>query len=885
MAADDGRRNGKGGCMATARILSGNIIKTMLRTRLGCCSALLAFSAFAADNLPPAAKTKVDYARDIEPLLTKRCYLCHGPQQQMSGLRLDRKDNTLTVVQPGNSAASRLIVMVAGADKAKKAMPPIGPRLTAAEIGLLRAWIDQGFEWPAPQNAKAPQPTHWSFRKVTRPDPPAVTDRAWPRNPIDNFILACLEKEGIAPSSEAPKSTLVRRLSLDLTGLPPTPQEVEEFLHDNRPDAYERLVDRLLDSAHYGEKWARYWLDLARYADSDGYEKDRSRPWAWRYRQWVIEALNRDLPFDEFTTEQLAGDLLAKPTIDTLIATGFNRNTLTNREGGTDPEQFRDEQVLDRAATVGTVWLGLTVGCAQCHDHKFDPISQKEFYQLSAFFNTQEEVNIPAPLPGEIGPYLAARPAYEQQRQALLDEYGIPALQADWETKLRYASDHPGEHQDWDFAYGELTHTVDSAKKVLFLDPAKRSEVQRVAMTDTLISSCGNLFPKDYCTSLKLGELRTKLNDLNSKSAQIGYAPVLLENDTPPKTYVHVKGDWREHGPEVAPNTPAILPPLPAAEASHDKPTRLTLARWLVSPDNPLTARVAVNRIWQELFGRGIVRTSEDFGTQGDRPTHPELLDWLASEFQSRGWSMKQMVRLIVTSSTYRQSSNARPEIAARDPENALLARQSRLRLPAELIRDEALSAAGLIDLRIGGPSVKPPQPKGVAELSYQSSVKWVDSTGPDRYRRGLYIHFQRTTPYPQLENFDAPSASLSCTRRDRTDTPLQALNLMNDPVFFEAAQGLAFRVMREVVSESGRGFRDRLNYAYAATLGRPPDAREAERMGKYFDETLRRLEQQPEAVAALFPNRIEGVPQVQAAAWVELSRVLLNLDEFITRE
>ncbi len=358
---------------------------------------------------------------------------------------------------------------------------------------------------------------------------------------------------------------------------------------------------------------------------------------------------------------------------------------------------------------------------------------------------------------------------------------------------------------------------------------------------------------------------------------QISYAPVLLENDAPPRTYIHLKGDWREHGAEVQPGTPAILPPLPAGE----KPTRLTLARWLVSPENPLTARVAVNHLWQELFGRGIVNTSEDFGTQGDKPTHPELLDWLASEFQRRGWSVKQMVRLMATSSAYRQSSNARPELEARDPENTLLARQSRLRLPAELIRDEALSAAGLLDLRIGGPSVKPPQPKGVAELSYQGSVKWVESAGADRYRRGLYIHFQRTTPYPQLTNFDAPNANLSCTRRERTDTPLQALNLMNDPVFFEAAQGLALRVLREAEG----GFRERLDYAFGVTLGRPANARETERLGKYFDDTLRGLGRQPETVTALFPNRMEGVPQLQAAAWVELSRVLLNLDEFITRE
>ena len=851
-------------------------MKHMFRRGIGCCAlAVLSLAGAPADNLPPAAKTKVDYSRDIEPLLSRRCYMCHGPQQQMSGLRLDRKDTALKVIQPGNSAGSRLIHMVAGTEK--KVMPPMGARLTTAEIGLLRAWIDQGVAWSAVETAKAAPPTHWSFRPVTHPSPPAVRDRAWPRNPIDNFILARLESEGIAPSPETSKATLIRRASLDITGLPPTPQEVDAFVRDNRPDAYERLVDRLLDSPHYGEKWARYWLDLARYADSDGYEKDRSRPWAWRYRQWVIEALNRDMPFDEFTIEQLAGDLLPNHTIEQLVATGFNRNTLTNREGGTDPEQFRDEQVLDRAATLGTVWLGLTVGCAQCHDHKFDPIPQKEFYQLTAFFNTQEEINVPAPLPGEMGSYLAARPEYEQKRKELLEEYGIPKLQADWEDKLRYANQHPGEHDDWDFAYGEFTHTVDNAKKILFLDPAKRSEVQQVAMTDAVIASCGNLFPKPYCAGLKLPELRTKLNDLNAKTPAISYAPVLVENDTPPKSYVHVKGDWREHGPEVHPGTLSVLPPMPVGQPVN----RLTLARWLVSPENPLTSRVAANRIWQEMFGRGIVYTSEDFGTQGDPPSHPELLDWLATEFQHRGWSMKEMVRLIATSSTYRQSSAARPELEAKDPSNTLLARQSRVRLPAELVRDSALSAAGLIDLRIGGPSVKPPQPKGVAELSYANSVKWVESTGPDRYRRGLYVHFQRTTPYPQLMNFDAPAGNLSCTRRERTDTPLQALNLMNDPVFFEAAQGLAFRVMRE----SSGAFHDRLNYAFEVTLGRAPSTREAERMGKYYDEALHSFDQDPKTVDALFPNRVEGVPQTQAAAWVELSRVLLNLDEFITRE
>jgi hypothetical protein len=820
------------------------------------------FALFCTFSLHAAG---VDYARDIQPLLQKHCLVCHGSQQQMSGLRLDSREAALkggasgVDVVPGNSAGSRLMRLVSGVDK--KVMPPAGQRLTEAEIALLRAWIDEGLTWPAQS-----QP-HWAFRKIARPDAKG----------IDEFILARLKSEGIAPSPEASKRTLIRRVSLDLTGLLPTPQEVDAFLKDDRPDAYERAVDRLLDSPHYGEKWARWWLDLARYADSDGYEKDRSRPWAWRWRHWVIDAMNRDMPFDEFTIEQLAGDLLPNRTIDTLVATGFNRNTLTNREGGTDPEQFRDEQVLDRAATLGTVWLGLTVGCAQCHNHKYDPIQQKEFYQLSAFFNTQEEANVPAPLAGEVGPYLAARPEYDRKRQAVLEEYKIPQVEADWEEKLRYAALHPGEHDDWSFAYGEFTHNVDNARKVLFLEPAKRSEVQQTAMVEYFMSSCGNLFPKQFCADLKLGELRTKLNELSAKLPVLSHAPVLVENDTPPKTYIHVKGDWREHGPEVQPGTLAILPPLPDGSAS----ARLRLARWLVSPDNPLTARVTVNRLWQELFGRGIVRTSDDFGTQGDRPTHPELLDWLASEFMQRGWSMKQMVRLMVTSSTYRQSSAARPELTARDPENTLLARQSRLRLGAELIRDETLYAAGLLDLRIGGPSVRPPQPKGVAELSYGGSVKWPESTGADRYRRGLYILFQRTVPYPQLMNFDAPNSNLSCTRRERTDTPLQALNLMNDPVFFEAAQGLAFRLMRE----SSGAFRDRLNYAYQVTIGRPPAAREAERLGKYFDDTLRNLNDRPQTVAALFPNRIEGVPQIEAAAWVELSRVLLNLDEFITRE
>jgi hypothetical protein len=845
----------------------------MIRLGTVCCALFAGLAV--AQELPPAAQGKIDFARDIQPLLAKRCFVCHGAQQQMSGLRLDTKEGALKGgaagldIKPGDSAGSRLIRFVAGLDK--KVMPPAGARLTADEVGKLRAWIDQGAVYDA-------QPTtHWSFQKIQRPAVPAVKNRTWVRNPIDAFILSRLEKEDIAPSPEADRLTLFRRASLDLTGLPPTPEQTREYLADTRPDAYEHAVDRLFDSPHYGERLARFWLDLARYADSDGYEKDRARPWAWRYRHWVIQAFNRDLPFDQFTIQQLAGDLIPERNLDTMVATGFNRNTLTNREGGTDPEQFRDEQVLDRAATLGTVWLGLTTGCAQCHNHKYDPIAQKEFYQFAAFFNTQEERNVQAPLPGELGPYLAARPEFDRKKKALFDEYKMFEAEADWEDKLRESATNPGHHEDWDFAYGEFTHNVDVAKKALFMDPAKRSEVQQNQMMDYFLSACSNLYPADHCTELKVREVRTKLNYLLAKLPTLSYAPVLVESDTPPKTYIHIKGDWREHGPEVQPGTLAVLPPMP----DGPEPPRLRLARWLVSAQNPLTSRVAVNRLWQEMFGRGIVYTSSDFGTQGDRPTHPELLDWLASEYMQRGWSTKQMLRLMVTSATYRQSSNARPDLEAKDPANTLLARASRLRLPAELIRDEALFAGGLLDLRIGGPSVRPPQPKGVAELSYGGSVKWVESTGADRYRRGLYILFQRTVPYPQLMTFDAPDSNLSCTRRERTNTPLQALNLMNDPVFFEAAQGLAFRVLRE----SSGAFRDRLNYAFQVALSRPPSNKEAERLGKYYDETTRHLTADDAAVAALFPNHIEGVPQREAAAWVEMSRVLLNLDEFITRE
>ncbi len=826
----------------------------------------------------------VDFARDVEPIFRTRCQPCHGPAQQMNGLRLDQAESALKgsysgpVIVAGNSAASKLFQRISS-DKKGFGMPPVGARLSPAEVRTLQTWIDQGAKWPPTQAAvsAAPKSSHWSFQPIRRPAAPAVRNRDWPRNGIDSFVVARLESEGLAPSPEADRRTLMRRVALDLTGLPPTPEEVSEFLADNRPDAYEHMVDRLLASPHYGEKLARQWLDLARYADSDGYEKDLVRPWAWRWRNWVIDALNRDMPFDEFTIQQIAGDLLPRPTVDQRIATGFHRNTLTNREAGVDRTEARFEQIINRTNTVGTVWLGLTVGCAQCHNHKFDPITQKDYYSLFAFFNSADEDDIDAPLPGETGPYLRTLPEYRRQRNALLDEYHAPELQAEWERNIRAAITEPGKNLEWDFNVTSMKAMLDGAVRILNTDPAKRTERQAKRLTDYFVANPGIEIGKNKELSARLKELREKLNKLEASLPPFSQAPVIAEDPQATKTHIAIKGDYRAPGVAVEPDTPAFLPPLPSA-----KRDRLALARWIVARENPLAARVAVNRIWQECFGRGLVRTSEDFGTQGENASHPELLEWLASEFVDRGWSIKQTARLIVTSATYRQSSNARPELKDRDPDNALLARQSRVRLSAELIRDLALTASGLLNTAIGGRSVRPPQPAGIAELGYGNSVKWKESTGADRYRRGLYIHYQRTTPYPQLVNFDEPDSNVACARRRVSDTPLQALNLLNDPVFFEAAQALAVRVIKEAPAPD---FPARLEYAYQLTLGRKPSARERERLAKYYDQQLGMLRGDPKSAGLLAPVHLESAEPLEAAAWTGVARVLLNLDEFITRE
>ena len=854
---------------------------------LAAATATLLCLVAAAAQLPPPASGPVDFKRDIEPIFQARCVACHGAAMQMNGLRLDGREPALAggssgaAIVPGNSAGSRLVEHVSGARKPR--MPMSGPPLSAEQVSLIRAWIDQGAKWPESAAGEAPRPAdagsrpraaHWAFVAPKRPAPPAVVRRAWVRNPIDAFVLARLEREGVEPSPEADRVTLLRRVALDLTGLPPTLEEVEEFVADNRSDAYERVVDRLLASPHYGERWALPWLDLAHYADSDGFN-DGIRPHAWRYRHWVIDALNRNLPFDRFTIEQVAGDLLPAATVEAKVATGFLRNTMTNRETGTDSEEFRVEQIIDRTATVGTVWLGLTVGCARCHNHKYDPISQKEFYQLFAFFNSDDEVNIEAPLPGEMGPYLARYPEYQKKRRELIAQYRVAELMPDWERRTLEAADNPEADLLWILSWKRLAWLSDGLQAVLRLEPARRTRRQQDLLTDHFITYYGALVSPERAKELNFGELAKKLAALAGEYPGLSEAQTIAARAHPRSTRILVRGDFRNPGAPVEPGTPAILHPL----ASGEKPTRLALARWLVSKENPLTARVTVNRMWQELFGRGLVETSEDFGARGERPSHPELLDWLATEFMD-GWDSKHIQRLIVTSATYRQRSRVRPDLATRDPQNRLLARQSRLRLPAELVRDVTLAASGLLNTTVGGRSVSPSMPTGMADLGHYLS--WKASTGQDLYRRGLYTLFKRVAQYPQLAVFDAPDRQQSCSRRDRSTTPLQALNLLNDPVFLEAAQGLAARTLRESSGDS----RERIAYAFRLCLGRPPAPAEADRLARYFENQAAILAREPTARARLFPAQgVEGTSQADDAAWVALSSVLLNLDEFITRE
>jgi hypothetical protein len=754
--------------------------------------ARLAFDplAIAAEN---AHAAKIDFGREVRPILSEFCYACHGfdAESREADLRLDTREGAtattdgVTAVVPGKPEASELMVRILSDDRGEVMPPPKAKKtLTAAQKETLRRWIAEGAEYAQ----------HWAFVRPERPRVPAG------QHPIDYFIAQRLTAAGLTFSPEAAPETLARRVALDLTGLPP----------DGAQESYETQVSQLLASPHHGERWARWWLDQARYADSNGYSIDAPRQ-IWKFRDWVIDALNRDMPFDQFTIEQLAGDLLPGATESQKIATGFHRNTQINQEGGIDKEQFRIDSVFDRVATTGTVWLGLSVGCAQCHDHKFDPIAQREYYRLFAFFNNQDE-----PTMKIVDPSI--------DLSALTAE--VNAVE---KTLKKMVAERAGELVTWEKELTPQYRAGASAavRKTLAKRAAQRTLTERLALFSTILS------PDDPLRALNDRFVEIK-NLLNQGTTTL----VLKEQPQPRKTTVFIKGDFTRPAEEVTPGTLAVLHPM---ENAAPAPTRFDLARWLVSPRNPLTARVIVNRVWQQYFGRGLVETENDFGLQGTPPSHPELLDWLAVEFIERGWSLKALHRLIVTSRTYRQSSADRPELREKDPDNRLLARQTRLRLDAEIVRDVALAASGLLSRKVGGPPVFPPIPEGVMG---QGQVKrtWTVSKGADRYRRGLYTFLYRASPPPSLNVFDAPDGFSSCTRRIRSNTPLQALTLMNDAAHFEFATAL-----EKIVAQDG------LAAAFRRCTSRAP---------------------RPDELALL-----EKLDPLTAA------RALLNLDETVTRE
>ncbi|MCS7024250.1 MAG: DUF1553 domain-containing protein [Bryobacteraceae bacterium] len=1035
----------------------------------GCLLGTLATAA------PPAgvgdSKT-IDFNRDIRPVLSDHCFACHGPDEKkrFAGVRLDTKEGALKVVTPGDAAKSRLFARITHADPARRMPPPAaGKALSQEQIERIKRWIDAGAEYKG----------HWAYEPPQRPPLPPVQNKRWPRNPIDYFVLARLEREGLSPSPEADRITLLRRLSLDLTGLPPTPAEIDAFLRDKSPDAYEKQVDRLLASPHYGERMAMQWLDLARYADTHGFHIDSHRD-MWVWRDWVIRAFNQNMPFDRFTIEQLAGDLLPNASLEQRIASGFNRNHMINYEGGAIPEEYHVEYVADRVETTSTVWMAATMGCARCHDHKYDPFHQAEYYKLFAFFNNVPEKGLDGRdgnaepflrLPDEgqkqrleqLTARLAALEAtlaanvvepefqkWEKERLKTIDFGGAPQLRqglvahfeldggftdssgryvhgvvlrgepalvqtpigramefptqshvrlgdmglrleegftvAAWlmqghhepQTVLRQGGvfelwydaseplphlrrgahlhmETPGRHwrtrerlvqrDHYHIALqvqggsvllrvnGEPVPLVELAPEMktgvrgpleigqaehatprhgfrgrladlriyaralsegevrilafhhriahlLAIPTEKRTKEQRETLRDYFLShEAPEPLRAAYLERKQLQKAKAALED------EIPTTMVMAELEKPRDTHILGRGDYRNKGEKVTPDVPAVLPPLPPGEPRN----RLTLARWLVSGQHPLTARVTVNRYWQNYFGLGLVKSSENFGSQGDPPTHPELLDWLATEFVASGWDVKAMQRLIVTSATYRQSSKARPELLERDPENRLLARMSRFRLPAEMVRDQALAVSGLLNRQIGGRSVFPYQPAGIWEEIARGEIfsaqVYKQSSGRDLYRRSMYWFWKRTAPPPSLVTFDAPDREKCVARRSVTNTPLQALVLMNDPTFVEAARVLAERVL----DEAGSDPRLRVRHAFRLVTGRNPQPRELRLLETLASKQQAYYASDSEAAAGLLQVG-ESRPSSrykpeELAAWTNVASVILNLDEAVSKE
>ncbi|MDB5351728.1 MAG: Protein of unknown function (DUF1553)/Protein of unknown function (DUF1549)/Planctomycete [Planctomycetota bacterium] len=1016
----------------------------------------------------------IDFGKDVRPILEANCLSCHGPEKQKSGLRLDRKADAMkggdtgVAIVPNKSGESDLIARVAS-EKADFRMPPKGERLSAAQVDTLKKWIDGGAVWAEDGTRAAKNPRdHWAFNAPVRPVEPKTNDAAWARNPIDRFVLAKLEKEGLKPSPEADMATLLRRASLDLIGLPPSPEEIDKFLNDKSPDAYEKAVDRLLQSPHYGERWAQHWLDAARYADSDGYEKDKPR-YIWFYRDWVINSFNKDLPYNQFLIDQLAGDLLPNATQDQIVATGFLRNSLINEEGGIDPEQFRMEAMFDRMDAIGKSMLGLTIQCAQCHNHKFDPISQEEYYKFFAFLNNDDEPSaivysgdeqmkiatmhrrikeVEADLKHKTPDWPEKMARWEQTVQGspewktvtgsfiedstggqkyklqpdgsyvacgyaptkhtgilpvkteltkiaafrieLLNDANLPGYGPGRSFKGTCAltefaveaapADEPGKKQAVKFVKasadfeqpeaalepnfddksgkkritGSAAFAIDGKdetawgidagpgrrnveREAIFV-PEKPLEFPKgAALTFQIKQNHGGWNSDDLMTNnlgrfrLSVASTAPEISSLPKRVRDI--LPIAADKRTPAQVAAvfsywgttvpewkaandEIEGAWRDHpqgtttlvlkaratprvtsilkrGDFLKPvrpvtvGTPAFLHPLNAEAA--EEPSRLALAKWIAAPESPTTARVFVNRMWQTYFGTGLVATPEDFGMRCDDPSHPELLDWLATEFMARGWSIKAIHRAIVTSATYRQQGKVTPELQARDPYNRLLARGPRLRVEAEVVRDIQLSASGLLNEKVGGKSIMPPAPEYLFQppASY-APFPWKAETGTDRYRRSVYIWRRRSTPFPMLTTFDAPDASTSCVRRSRSNTPLQALVTLNETTSMEAARAMA----RRVLIHGGTTDLDRLAYGFRLCTGRVPTGAETDVLRDLLEKQRRRFADglaNPWEIATGSNTKPGDLPKgstpTQLAAYTLVSRVLLNLDETITKE
>lgn len=745
---------------------------------------------------------RISFSQQIRPILADRCFTCHGPDEgtREADLRLDQRESaTKQAIRPGRSADSLLIKRVTANHPDDRMPPPESkkPPLTPAEIELLRRWIDEG----------AVYDEHWAFVRPQRPPVPAAPDPAWAINAIDHFIAQKHRAEGLRPAPQADARTLVRRLHFDLVGLPPRPEDVEAFAADPSPAAYEKLVDRLLASPHFGERMAIYWLDVVRYGDTCGYHSDNHRD-IWLYRDYVIEAFNSNKPFDQFTREQLAGDLLPGATRQQKIASGYNRLLLTTEEGGAQPKEYEAKYAADRVRNTATAWMGATMGCAQCHNHKYDPYTMRDFYSFAAFFadvkekavGRQEQTPMPTP---------------EQAAELARLDAEIAALKA---------------------------HADEPSK-------AKLAEVQK------------------------------------RREALLQQIPTtLITESVPPRTVrILPRGNWQDASGEVVqPAVPAFLGKL---ETPGRRATRLDLANWLVARDNPMVARVFVNRVWKLLFGQGIARTLDDCGTQGARPTHPELLDWLAVEFVESGWNVKRLVKLMVMSRTYRQSSRGTAESLQKDPANLWLARQGRFRLDAELVRDNALAISGLLVPKVGGPSVKPYQPDGYWDFLNFPKRQYVPDPGENQYRRGLYTYWQRTLFHPSLQAFDAPSREESCPERARSNTPLQALVLLNDPTYVEAARVFAARLLRQ----GGASDAERVASAMRQALARNPTPDESRILLRLLEKHRQEYRHDEPAARALaqvgFAKAPEDIPPAELAAWTSVARTVLNLHETVTRQ